>query len=209
MKTAFELIRDTINKQPADSSITAAQLKKACFLYFQQTVPMGTIAAYMVKMITCGYLKTTELTRIYKVGRIMPEDFKLLDLSAQYEAIKEQARIEKRPALEVQIGGDHYKKYPYQPIEFACDINLSFIQGNIVKYILRYADKNGQEGINKVIHYAELAIQLKHKPKCVAWTQQYIHKFCLDNKLDSIQVVIIKHVTKSEYPEIIKLLKSL
>jgi len=59
-------------------------------------------------------------------------------------------------ATEKQVGGNHYKKYSYQPIEFICDMNLNFIQGNIIKYITR--DKgNREEDLQKIVHYCELA----------------------------------------------------
>ena len=33
---------------------------------------------------------------------------------------------------------------------------LSFIQGNIIKYVCRFDKKNGNEDIDKIIHYCEL-----------------------------------------------------
>ena len=35
--------------------------------------------------------------------------------------------------------------------------NLSFCEGNVVKYISRYKSKNGIEDLAKVIHYALLS----------------------------------------------------
>ena len=53
-----------------------------------------------------------------------------------------------------QVGGQHYKRNVLnQPIHFIHDNDLSFNQGNVVKYISRYKDKNGVEDIKKVIHY--------------------------------------------------------
>ena len=53
-----------------------------------------------------------------------------------------------------QVGGQHYKRNVLnQPIHFIHDNELSFNQGNVVKYISRYKDKNGVEDIKKVIHY--------------------------------------------------------
>jgi arsenate reductase-like glutaredoxin family protein len=36
---------------------------------------------------------------------------------------------------------------------------LSFFQGNVIKYVVRYKDKNGIEDIRKIIHYCELEIE--------------------------------------------------
>lgn len=64
-------------------------------------------------------------------------------------------------ALDIQIGGYHYKDCPYQPVKFSTDLNLNFIQGNIVKYITRYKRKNGRQDLEKVIHYIQLGQTLK------------------------------------------------
>jgi len=36
--------------------------------------------------------------------------------------------------------------------------NLSFFQGNVVKYVCRYLSKNKIEDLQKIIHYCELEI---------------------------------------------------
>lgn len=65
-------------------------------------------------------------------------------------------------ALQVQQGGDHYKKLAIQPIEYIHANNLDFFQGNILKYCTRHKDKNGAEDLRKVIHYAQLALELQY-----------------------------------------------
>ena len=64
-------------------------------------------------------------------------------------------------ALDKQVGGSHYKDFKIQPIEFITANKLSFIQGNVIKYICRYDKKNGKEDIDKVIHYCELLKELE------------------------------------------------
>lgn len=74
------------------------------------------------------------------------------------------AQLEERvlSALNTQVGGGHYKQFPIQPIEFTFKNNLNFLQGNIIKYACRYKDKNGKEDLEKVIHYAQLLIELEY-----------------------------------------------
>ena len=57
-----------------------------------------------------------------------------------------------------QEGGDHYSKHTIQPYTFITANNLSFFQGNVIKYVVRYKDKNGIEDLKKIIHYCELEI---------------------------------------------------
>ena len=63
-----------------------------------------------------------------------------------------------------QIGGSHYKNMKIQPYEFISKNDLSFFQGNVVKYVCRYRLKNGVHDLEKIIHYCELEIKkLKYK----------------------------------------------
>lgn len=64
--------------------------------------------------------------------------------------------------LDVQVGGDHYKKYKIQPGEFAHANKLDFFQGSIVKYVTRFRDKNGKEDLAKAKHFLDLLISLEY-----------------------------------------------
>ncbi len=62
-------------------------------------------------------------------------------------------------AIDKQIGGDHYKSMAIQPIEYIQANKLSYIEGNIVKYISRWREKNGIEDLKKIKHYVEFLIE--------------------------------------------------
>jgi len=55
-----------------------------------------------------------------------------------------------------QVGGNHYTKFPIQPYEFISKNDLSFFQGNVVKYVCRYQRKGGVEDLKKIVHYCQL-----------------------------------------------------
>ena len=57
-----------------------------------------------------------------------------------------------------QIGGSHYKDFNIQPYEFISKNNLSFFQGNVIKYVCRYLCKNGIADLEKIKHYCDLEI---------------------------------------------------
>jgi hypothetical protein len=65
-------------------------------------------------------------------------------------------------ALDKQVSGSHYKQFKIQPIEFITKNNIPFIEGNVIKYICRWKDKNGLEDLDKVIHYVELLKELEY-----------------------------------------------
>jgi hypothetical protein len=73
--------------------------------------------------------------------------------------------IERLFPTERQEGGDHYSKHKIQPYTFITENNLSFFQGNVIKYVVRYKDKNGIEDLKKIIHYCELEIDQMKKNK--------------------------------------------
>ena len=56
-------------------------------------------------------------------------------------------------ALDIQEGGDHYRKMKIQPIEFIHANELDFLQGNVIKYITRHKNKNGAADVRKALHY--------------------------------------------------------
>ena len=58
-----------------------------------------------------------------------------------------------------QVGGNHYRDFHIQPYEFISKNNLTFFQGNVIKYVCRYLHKNGVEDLEKIIHYCELEIK--------------------------------------------------
>ena len=70
-------------------------------------------------------------------------------------------------ALDVQEGGDHYKKMVIQPVEFIHKNNIPFIEGNCIKYLCRWRSKNGVQDLRKVRHYIDLLIELEEE-KCPA-----------------------------------------
>ena len=69
--------------------------------------------------------------------------------------------MERESASATQIGGGHYKAFAIEPIDFIHANNLSYIQGNVIKYIVRYRDKNGLEDLKKAKHYIDLLIDLR------------------------------------------------
>lgn len=66
-------------------------------------------------------------------------------------------------ALDVEVGGDHYKKLKIQPVEFIQSNGIPFIEGNCIKYLCRHRNKGKAEDIKKVIHYCELLLELEYK----------------------------------------------
>ena len=65
-------------------------------------------------------------------------------------------------ALDIQVGGAHYKSFKIQPVEYIHANGLDYLQGNVVKYVSRHKSKHGAEDVRKAIHYLELILQLQY-----------------------------------------------
>jgi len=81
------------------------------------------------------------------------------------ESLINKERFKKTKATDKQVGGNHYKDCKIMPIEYITKNNLDFLEGNVVKYITRHKLKGGVEDIKKVIHYAELILELNYGNK--------------------------------------------
>lgn len=66
------------------------------------------------------------------------------------------------PPLQTQIGGDHYKSMPIQPLEYIHKNGLDYMQGNVIKYITRHKSKNGRQDVEKALHYCQLILELQY-----------------------------------------------
>lgn len=62
---------------------------------------------------------------------------------------------------ETQVSGNHYDK-KISPIEYIEANKMDFDDGNVVKYISRYEDKNEAVDVIKAIHYCMFILRNKY-----------------------------------------------
>lgn len=84
------------------------------------------------------------------------------DIVAWRPALRSVDSEKVETALDTQIGGEHYKNYAIQPVEFITKNKLGFLEGCVIKRICRYEDKNGLEDLKKAKHEIDLLIELKY-----------------------------------------------
>ena len=63
---------------------------------------------------------------------------------------------------DTQVGGNHYQQYKIQPVEFIMQNNIPFVEGNIIKYVMRFRDKNGLEDLLKARQYLDMLIAAEY-----------------------------------------------
>jgi len=69
---------------------------------------------------------------------------------------------ESHDPLSVQVGGEHYKTFDIQPIEYCMRNGLDHCQSNVIKYTTRFRDKGGLEDLLKARHYIDLLIEFEY-----------------------------------------------
>lgn len=70
---------------------------------------------------------------------------------------------DKKSALNVQEGGDHYKALKIQPIEYIHANGIPFPEGSVIKYVTRWRQKNGIADLRKARHFLDLLIELEER----------------------------------------------
>lgn len=71
--------------------------------------------------------------------------------------------IEEAPAaaLTTQVGGNHYKDMPIQPVEYIHKNGIGYFEGCVIKYVSRWRKKNGVEDLKKARHFLDLLIEFE------------------------------------------------
>ena len=67
-------------------------------------------------------------------------------------------------ALNVQIGGNHYKSCSIQPVKYIEANRLAFVEGCVVKRVTRHNKETGKgrQDIEKAIHELQLLLELRY-----------------------------------------------
>jgi hypothetical protein len=65
--------------------------------------------------------------------------------------------------LAAQVGGQHYKAFKIQPVEYIHANSIPFIEGNVIKYVSRWRSKGGPADLEKARHFIDMLIELEGK----------------------------------------------
>lgn len=71
-----------------------------------------------------------------------------------------------------EVGGNHYKKLKISPVEYIRANNLDFFEGNVIKYISRHRQKNGEEDIIKCVDYLRMILEDEYGKKLIFRVQE-------------------------------------
>lgn len=87
----------------------------------------------------------------------MPNIYNDVTLEDYFKRLQEIPNV-KQEVTDVQVGGNHYRRTDIQPWDIFLSYGLDPWTANVVKYILRFPYKNGEEDLAKAKHYIEYLI---------------------------------------------------
>lgn len=123
---------------------------------------------FNVKVMTLHYKASVDVdfSCIYRIGSKLcietPPNFERGIISESTPSISPDDSVAgEEPSVELltQVGGDHYAKCAIQPIDYIMANRLDYLQGNVIKYVTRYKNKNGVEDLEKAAHYLRIMIE--------------------------------------------------
>lgn len=94
-------------------------------------------------------------------------------------------KASKLKATEKQVGGGSYYRVELQPFEFALLNELSMVEGDAIKYIVRARKKDGAQDITKAIDCLEKIAEWRSEyaqlsnPRMLLQMANFVNQFCL------------------------------
>jgi hypothetical protein len=99
----------------------------------------------------------------FAAGEVEPQQFSIPTAWVDDPAFKPATGANGTSALDIQVAGDHYKSLTIQPVEFIHANGIGYFEGNVIKYVTRWRNKNGIKDLEKAKHYIDLLIELESK----------------------------------------------
>lgn len=85
------------------------------------------------------------------------------------ELVDFRSHVSERPnhsdPIGTQVGGSHYKGMAIQPVEYVHANGIGYFEGNVIKYVSRWRQKNGIEDLRKAVHFLQLLIMFEEGVK--------------------------------------------
>ena len=70
-----------------------------------------------------------------------------------------RARRKRERMLSDEISPKHYSQFKIEPFDFIHENGLGFAEGNVIKYVCRWREKNGVQDLEKAKQYIEMLIK--------------------------------------------------
>jgi len=80
---------------------------------------------------------------------------------AELFANGEAAPAQQQSALDIQVGGSHYKSLAIQPAVYCHKNRIGKLEGDVIAYVTRWRQKNGIQDLEKARHTLDLIIEME------------------------------------------------
>lgn len=94
-------------------------------------------------------------------------------------------------ANDKQVDGEHYQT-AIQPWDYITMNRLGYLEGNIIKYVTRYKEKNGIKDLEKARHYIDKLIEVNTAQSSTICNHCASPQFCESNDIYLFQNGIAK-----------------
>lgn len=138
------------------------QVREMCF-YLKYRFKISMDGKGTEAKLTLGSAKPAAKKPAQAKKKVQAVDVaRLRNAEAQQGPLKERGRGDKQlepMPNQVQIGGTHYKDKLIQPWDFIIRNNIGFMEGNAIKYLVRWREKGGVDDLKKARHYIDKLIE--------------------------------------------------
>lgn len=150
-----------VNLVAANPNITAKELAKKLKTKMPYAYKLLSEAKKRYSESPAGGMQDKPKTRMQSSERDWAKECVIMEGGPTYaELTAPVSAIES--ALDIQVGGAHYKTMAIQPVTFIEANHLSFLEGSIVKRICRWRTKDGLKDLEKIKHEVDLLIELNN-----------------------------------------------
>ena len=87
------------------------------------------------------------------------------DQQERWMKLEQAVAIHKSTANDTQVNGTHYKNKAIQPWDFIAGNGMGYLEGNVVKYVSRWKEKNGLDDLRKARHYLDKLIEMTEQAR--------------------------------------------
>lgn len=104
-----------------------------------------------------------------------------------------------------EIGGNHYGLLKYEPVDFIMKFNLNWFQGEILKYVSRFLNKNGKQDLRKARSVCDIAMKLEDTQLKILFPEltdyDAIHEYASQFPYSEIMEKILPEILRKNYKE--------
>ena len=105
-----------------------------------------------------------------------------------------------------QVAGTHYRT-EYQHWDMVIDLRLGYFEGQVTKYVTRARKKNGQQDLEKAIHFMDKLIEAVNggametpDTRVTVERKRLLERYAKENQLSALEAMVVDFVANWRQP---------